>query len=80
MRHKMMKSAAARLHDEPPVEPRAQVATAPAQAYQASSERAAINELERMRTATHNLGVGMVNMTNATIGLMNAMSGRIRIG
>jgi len=76
----MMKSVADSLREEPAVEPRAQVATVPAQANQAMSERAAINELKRMRAATHDLGIGMVKMTNATIGLMNAMSGRVRIG
>jgi hypothetical protein len=33
-----------------------------------------------MRGASDNLRVGMIGMSNATIGLMNAMSGRVRIG
>jgi hypothetical protein len=78
MRHQMMKSVADSLPADPAPQPYAPVA--PAHAPQASSERAAIAELERMRTASHNLGVGMTSMTNATIGLMNAMSGRVRIG
>jgi hypothetical protein len=77
MRHEMMKSVADSLREEPAPRPHA---PAPAQSPQASSERAAIAELERMRAASHNLGVGMTSMTNATIGLMNAMSGRVRIG
>ncbi|MGJ4943672.1 hypothetical protein ACQR1W_24075 [Bradyrhizobium sp. HKCCYLS1011] len=82
MRVEMMKSVADNMREEPVAEPRGPTAPtpAPAQADQAASERAAINELERMRNASHNLGVGMVKMTNATIGLMNAMSGRVRIG
>jgi hypothetical protein len=86
MRHQMLKSVADSLPADPapqPYAPAAPVAPAPArapQAPQASSDRAAIAELERMRAASHNLGVGMTAMTNATIGLMNAMSGRVRIG
>ena len=79
MRHQMLKSVADSLPADPVPQPHAPVAPAPARAPQASNERAAIAELERMRAASHNLGAGMVGMTNATIGLMNAMSGRVRI-
>jgi hypothetical protein len=76
MRHEMMKSVAERLRREEAVS--RSDAPAPAQTPQASNESAAIAELERMRAASQSLGAGMIRSTNATIDLMNAMSGRVR--